>query len=205
METQGIWGVTNVELEQAVAAVDRSAVLAPARIVRRVLRSDRGLTESGLKVPHRKTYFVRREALAAVVDPAEIGYASFEKLPEVVILLARPEPEQLAAMTRPSVLLKYWRLLFHARIHVELERSIAEGRLTADDVARRIAKLGELEFEEVRSVLRQENLLLPPVNDVSTYVEFLAVYWELKSFAPRLLADYFPSLDTDRVAEAIAA
>lgn len=200
MEAQGLWGVTNAELEQAVAAVDRSALLVPARIVRRVLRQDRQLSETGLKVPHRKTYFLPAAKLAEIVEPAEVGLRSFADHSELLILLARPEPEQLTATTRPRALLKYWRLLFHARAHVELERAIAEERLTESIVRERIAALGPVVFDEIRAVLKQENLLLPPVSEVSIYVEFVAVYQELKYFAPRLLSDYFPSLgDSDAI------
>ncbi len=201
MEAQGVWGVTNADLEAAVAAVDSSALLMPARILRRVLRQDRELTEAGLKVPHRKTYFIRRELLATIVEPGEVGRPTFDNLPEQVILLARPEPEQLTSATRQRVFLKYWRLLFHARVHIEMERLIAEDRLNETTVKHRIERLGRLEFEEIHAVLKQENLLLPPVSDVSTYVEFTAVFWELKFFAPRLLYDYFPSLRQTEAAE----
>ena len=142
MESSGIWGVTNIELERAVAAVDRSALLVPPRILRRVLRHGRRLSETGLSVPHRKTYCVQRDELAAVVEPDELGRSSFDDLPERIILLARPEPEQLAATTRPRTLIKFWRMLFHARLHVELERLIAADRLNATVVKERITSIG---------------------------------------------------------------
>ncbi|MBL9083230.1 MAG: hypothetical protein JNK76_15560 [Planctomycetales bacterium] len=203
MENKGVWGVTNSELESAVAAVDATAFMVPARIVRRVIRKDRELSDSGLRLPHRKTYFLGRESLLRFVEPAEIGIPSAAEVPETVILLARPEPEQLSAITRPRVLLKYWRLLFHARVHVELERSVLEGRLNEQTVDQRIAAIGRLQFEEIRTVLKQENMLLPPVDDTSIYIEFVAVYFELKFFAPRLLADYFPSIDDWSAVEAL--
>jgi len=205
METQGVWGVTNAELESAVAAVDRTAFLVPPRIVRRVLRHDRKITDTGLRLPHRKTFFVRRESLLEVVDPPELGLASAADVPEMSILLSRPEAEQLSAITRPRVLLKYWRLLFHCRVHVELERLIVEERLTPVDVRRRIGEIGRVEFEEIRTVLKQESLLLPPVDETSIYVEFASVYLELKYFAPRLLADYFPSIRDFAKIDAILA
>lgn len=206
METQGVWGVTNAELEGAVASVDRTAFLVPPRIVRRVLRHDRQLGESGLRLPHRKTFFVKRESLLAVVEPAELGLASVDEVPEMAILLARPEPEQLSATTRPRVLLKYWRLLFHGRVHVEMEKLIADQRLSPTDVRRRIADIGPVEFEDIRKMLKQENLLLPPVDETSIYIEFAAVYLELKYFAPRLLGDYFPSIrDWGRIDKLLAA
>jgi hypothetical protein len=194
MADYGVWGVTNTELEQAVAAVDPSALLVPARIVRRVLRLDRGLADSGMRLPHRKTYFISREALLGFAEPEELGQSDGTTLPETVILLARPEPEQLASVTRERALVKYWRLLFHARVHVELDKLVTDDRLNASVVDNRIEQIGKIEFEEIRTVLKQENMLLPPVDDVSTYVEFVATYTELKFFAPRLLSDYFPSI-----------
>lgn len=194
MESQGVWGVTNAELEEAVAAVDPSAMLIPARIVRRVIKHVCGLPDSVLRVPHRKVFVLPRDEFFRIVDPVEVDVKSPAALPETLILLARPEPEQLSTITRPRVLMKYWRLLFHARVHQALERSIAEERLTAAVVQERIAKIGRIAFEEIRAVLKQEHLLLPPVDETSTYVEFMSVYLELKFFAPRLTADYFPSI-----------
>ncbi len=194
MESQGVWGVTNAELESAVSAVDEAALLIPARIVRRVIKHDRNLPDAGLRVPHRKVYFLDRDAFFQIVDPSEVGIAGPADLPEQLILLARPEPEQLSTTTRPRVLMKYWRLLFHARVHLEIDRALASGRLTTATVRERVAQIGRIEFDEIRAVLRQENLLLPPVDDVTTFVEFMAVYLELRFFAPRLVSDYFPSI-----------
>ena len=81
METQGVWGVTNAELESAVAAVDKTAFLVPPRIVRRVLRHDRKITETGLRLPHRKTFSVGRRSLLEVVDPPELGLAAAADVP----------------------------------------------------------------------------------------------------------------------------
>ena len=103
------------------------------------------------------------------------------------------------------MLLRLWRLLFHARVHVALQQCREEGRLSAANVAQRIDALGPIEFDEIRSVLRQERFLLPPYDDESTYLEFVAVYLELKYFAPGLLAVYFPGIESfaavDRIVE----
>ena len=37
--------------------------------------------------------------------------------------------------------------------------------------------------------------MLPPISTVSVYVEFAAVFLELRYFAPDVLSAYFPSLD----------
>ena len=42
------------------------------------------------------------------------------------------------------------------------------------------------------NVLLKDDFLLPPADDLETYVEFVAVYLELRYFAPRDLHGYFP-------------
>ena len=44
-------------------------------------------------------------------------------------------------------------------------------------------------------MLSQEEFLLPPADDLVTYVEFVAVYLELRYFAAGFLRSYFPSLE----------
>src|SRR5205823_12924034 len=100
----------------------------------------------------------------------------------------------LQARGRDAILSKYWRMLFHAHVHLALERRIREGLLTADHVHARIEQIGHTEFGEIRSVLQQENYLLSPQDDVSVYIEFAAVYLELRYFRSNLRATYFPAL-----------
>jgi hypothetical protein len=63
-------------------------------------------------------------------------------------------------------------------------------------IRRRIHEIGTAEFDEIRTVLGQEDFLLPPVSDESTYIEFVATYLELRHFAGSFLPRYFPGLDT---------
>jgi hypothetical protein len=182
------------ELERVVHAADAAAILIPPRILRRVIKQNASIATIGLRVPHRKTYLISREELLAVVDPLELDLAPHVTLADVVILLARPTPQQVATFSADEMLLKYWRLLFHARVHMALEQLAAEGKFGPDVVRQRIGEIGESEFDEIRAVLRQEDYLLPPKNDFSIYVEFVAVYLELRAFAEDLLASYFPEL-----------
>src|SRR5262249_52788951 len=73
-----------------------------------------------------------------------------------------------------------------------LEQRIAAGKLSETAVRDRIGRIGDIEFDEIRNVLRAEHYLLPPRDDRSVYVEFVAVYLELRHFAPDLLPRYFP-------------
>jgi len=195
MSTASTTHLSPAELAEILRAADPAVRLVPARIMRRVIERDRRMQGLVLQVPHRKTYRIRRDALLEIADPLELGLAPGEQLDETVILIARPRADKLAAAGVEDTLLKYWRLLFHIRIHETLEQSIAEGRLTAGEVRRRIDAIGQVEFDEIRAVLAHERMLLPPVDDVSTYVEFVAVYLELRMFAAPLVARYFPSLE----------
>ncbi|HXT59900.1 MAG TPA: hypothetical protein VN699_14780 [Pirellulales bacterium] len=190
-------------LESALSEADPSAVLAPPRILRRVIKQHRQIGGIGLKVPHRKTYAIAAEELLKIVDRDELDIPAQAPLPANVILLARPDAENLASLTSGEALGKYWRLLFHIRVHVALEQRIAEGKLDAAIARDRIERIGRAAFEEAKLVLRQEDILLPPIDELATYVEFVAVYWELRFFANTLLPRYFPTLppsgDVDRI------
>jgi hypothetical protein len=186
--------LSQAELDRAVRAADPTALLVPARIVRRVIRTAVLAGGIGLRVPHRKLFVIGRSELLSTVDLAELDLRERVELPESVILIARPSAESLESMTGEQVLTKYWRLLFHARVHLALDTAAAEGRMSDDDVRDRIRQIGESEFEEIRLVLRGEDLLLPPKTDLVVYTEFAAVYLELRTFAPSLVGSYFPSL-----------
>src|SRR5206468_3393973 len=93
------------------------------------------------------------------------------------------------------LLRKYWRLLFHARVHAALRQRRQSGALDDGTVRERVRRLGLAEFAEARLVLRQEHFLLPPGDDATTYEEFAALYLELRHFAPDKLPRYFPDLD----------
>ncbi|MEX2560599.1 MAG: hypothetical protein WD403_11830, partial [Pirellulales bacterium] len=204
MHTTSDLPLSIAELERAIRAADRSAILAPARILRRVIKHDRQIAGLGLKVPHRKTYVISAKALLQIADPDELGLSPRQQLPDTVILLARPTAEKLAAMTAGEALLKYWRLLFHARVHVHLAATLP--RLEPAALRERIHRIGQAEFDHVRAVLRQEDLLLPPADQASVYIEFAAVWLELRFFAPSLLPFYFSSLlDERRIDEVLAA
>lgn len=183
------------ELEEALRAADPSVFLVAPRILRRVIKQDAGISGIGLRVPHRKTYVIRRDRLLAIVDREELDAQPDVELPERAILMARPTSEMLWNLTPEEALVKYWRQLFHARVHLAIEEQMAAGQLGEADIRARIQQIGTTQFEEIRSVLRQEEYLLPPKSDTVVYVEFVAVYLELRYFMPSFLRSYFPSLN----------
>ena len=166
------------DLEDLIRAAEPTAFLVAPRILRRVVKHDRRLPGFGLRVPHRKSYLIGREPLLKIVDKTELGLAEFDELPERIILVARPNPHVIVDSPVDVVLTLCWRLLFHARVHAALENRIAEGKLSQATVRQRIFQIGTAEFDEIRTVLDQENMLLPPVSDSSIYVEFVAMYLE---------------------------
>src|SRR5437763_3152290 len=87
-------------LGRLLAAADPAALLVPPRLLRRVIKHDRRMPGLGLQVPHRKCYFLGRDALLQVVDRGELEIEPDRELPERLILIARPDADKLAAMPR---------------------------------------------------------------------------------------------------------
>jgi len=197
--------ITLRELERAVRAVDPAALLVPPRILRRVIKQNSRVPGFGLRVPHRKSYVVPRAALLALVDLDELDLPADTELPETVILLARPTAERLAVNSAADNLTSCWRLLFHARVHQLFDERVAARQLGPPELQNRIARIGAREFAEIHAVLRQEDFLLPPDRDLTTYVEFAALYLELRYFAPEFLKSYFPAIENlERIDELLA-
>lgn len=187
--------LSRAALEAAVRTTEPRAFLVRPRILRRVITQDRQLAGLALRLPHRKCYVIGRDNLLALADPDELGAQPGQSLPDTILLLPQPSEAWLEAAPAEEVLLHCWRLLFHARIHAELEERRKSGRLSAAAVRTRVRRIGPTEFDEIRLVLAQEAFLLPPRDEVSTYIEFVAVYWELRCFARALLPRYFPGIE----------
>jgi hypothetical protein len=183
------------DLEQLLFQTDPAALLVPPRILRRVIKQDRGIGGVGLQVPHRKSYVIARDALFSIADRDELGVAAGRELPATLLLLPQPDLPRLQLEPAEATLLKYWRLLFHAQVHVALDERRRSGQLDDATLRARIHQIGYTEFEEIRAVLRQEHFLLPPSAERTVYEEFISLYLELRQFAPHLLRRYFPTLN----------
>lgn len=177
------------------------AVLCDPRVIRRVIKHHRNV--NGL-VPHGRCYGIERQALAELASADELGVALAE-LPEEVMLVARPSPREVGARLRAETATRLWRNIFHARIHLALQKRVSRGELDDANVRQRIALIGQTEFDEIRAILRHDDLVMPPGDDREVYIEFAALYLELKHFAPALLLTTFPGVsDHDRVREALS-
>jgi hypothetical protein len=188
------------ELEQALRSTDPAAFLLKPRFLRRVIKYDRQPPGIGLQVPHRKSHVIGREKLLQIVAADELGLADGQELPPTLLLIIRPYAHKVAGMVPELALVKYWRLLFHCRVHEALSRRFATLKSRPGEIRRRVHQLGHTELEEARRVLRQEKFLLPPPDDWTVYEELAAVYLELRYFSPFLLPHYFPTFrDYDRL------
>ena len=197
--------ITETELRAALRQVDCTALLVRPRLLRRVIREHYKLGGFSYRMPHQTCLVVDRQALLAIVDYDELPIEHYEALPERLILIALPDDRQLARLGRTGALLYCWRWLFHARVHEALEERLRSGRLDATGLLRRIWQLGFSRFDEIRAVLQQEHLLLPPRDDRTVYIEFAAVYLELRYFAPELLRAYFPGIEQSQVVDGLLA
>ena len=165
-------------------SVDPSAILVTPRLLRRVIKQSALLPGFGWRVPHRKSYVLSQSELLSIVDRDELDLPAGVALAETVILLARPAADRLEANSAVDNLTICWRLLFHARRASALDARVVQGHLGPEEVLDRRARIGATEFDEIHTVLKQENFLLPPESDLATYLEFAAVFLELHYFAP---------------------
>ncbi|HKI36833.1 MAG TPA: hypothetical protein VKA46_33585 [Gemmataceae bacterium] len=198
--------MTLEELKEALRAADPAAVLVPGHLLARVIREVTDLPAQVIHVPHRKSFILDRAVLLRHAELDDLDLGPERMLPSKVILLARPNPDRRNTLERQTTLLKYWRRLFHANVHLHLERLAADKCLGPDEVAARVERIGATAFDEARAVLDQEGYLFPRATARDVYIEFAAVYLEFRYFLPELLPVYFPAIrDHHRVEEVLAA
>jgi hypothetical protein len=196
--------LTPQSLQHLLREVEPAALLVPPRILRRVIKQHCGLGGLGLRVPHRKSYILSRDDLLNIASRGELGLDADQVLPETVLLFPEPPSPWLRNVSAGRVLFRYWRLLFHSHVHLALRRLRTAGRLDDGSVHERIRRIGAVEFEEAREVLRQEHYLLAGAADSlgarswpggpgGAYEEFAAVYLELLYFDPHRRKQFFPA------------
>ncbi len=198
--------LTLVDLRERLRVVEPAALLVEPRFLRRVIRLDRHLAGLGLFPPHWKSYTIARERLFVFAERSPLDVPAMLELPETVILLVKPVDEDVIdAVGAEQTLHRYWRLLFHARVHIELAKRFRDQPASNELIERRRRQIGAVEFEEIRAVLLKDAFLFPQPTDLETYVEFAAVYLELRYFAERHLAPFFPATrDWDAIEQIIS-
>ncbi len=194
MSTVEAQGILLDELTQTLQAADPRVRLIPARILHRVIRGVHGVGAFGRHVPHRGGFSTTARAALVYSTHEELGIDPAEPIPDFLILLVQPDSDE-TARPRAEVLTAYWRELFHARVHLAFEERSNLFPINGDWAESRINRLGRVEFAEARAVLYEDQYLMLPADDRTTYIEFAAVYLEQLAFHPALLPHTFPAID----------
>ncbi len=188
-----------MSIDEELAQV--GAILVDERVLRRIIKQHRRVRGIGLQVPHAECYTLARSALEKLVARHEVA-VDFAKLPARVVAFGGDRAA--IGSHDPHAMTLAWRAIFHGLIHQAFEDLLLAGKLTATVVRERINRIGQTEFDEVRYLLRQEDLLLPPADDTATYTEFVALYLELHFFDPGSLDRTFSTLHDDAPMKTIA-
>lgn len=182
---------------------DSSLFFVLPRVLRRVLRNELEISSPWVRIPHRKSYVIPRDRLLWLVATDELGIESASQVPDRAILLARPEEDRLQKFDLEGLQRYYWRLAYHAKIDAVMSERTSPGQMTPAQLRYRIDRLGQEQFDEIRVVLRQEHFLTNPQNMRHVYAEFVAVFSELRAFAPDLVPLYFPALPRPEAVEQV--
>jgi len=170
-------------------------LLVDPRIVRRVIKDQRHLSGLGIHIPHDHCTAIGRARLIELASERELGQAP-SALPEELVLVARE-----AGLSGREL----WRRRFHGLVHLSLDARRGSGELSEAAVRARIHAIGQTEFDEIRSVLRQEDLISTSRDDGEVFVEFAATYLEHRRFSPEGLARLFPTIRDHDSVEAVLA
>jgi hypothetical protein len=189
-------------LDAAVRAADPAARVVPAWLMQKVIAHDTGTLTGVFGISRAQAHVIARDRLLDIAAREELPIEPPPADATTLILLARPEADVLSGTPGPDLLLRYWRLIFHARVRATVTARLSSPKsaaLHADlspraAVQRRIERVGRPVFNEARFVLQRERHVPAWADDAETYAEFAAVYLELTHFAPEPLAWYFPAV-----------
>jgi len=159
--------------------------------VRRIVKTQLGLETAGLRVPHHHCFVAKK----AILEKLHAVRENAAGMGETIVVVAADRAA--VASGSADALRGLWRLVFHARVHEALD---ALDGLTVEACRERIEAIGQAEMDEVRAVLDQERLLLPPGDERAIYAELVALWSELRQFAPHAVEHTFPAVtDPSRI------
>ena len=190
------------ELRRALQLAEPSAFLAEPRVIRRVIRERHGFVKLSTAIPHTDSQIVPASELRELVHPDELGLVDFVSLPATCLLISQPAEDELQHWPVQELLQQVWRRLFHAVIDRELQQKLT-GPSERAEIQQRIARLGQVAFDEAHFVLRSESRLILAESRTEAWREFCAVYLELRWFEPDLLKVWFPSLSESRFVDVL--
>ena len=198
-------GVIDAELEQAIREADPEAFLVEPRVLRRVIRKDRDVNLLDWHGTHRQSYAIRGLRAAEFVEREELGISPEATWPEMLLLLSRPDVEEVEETEPGQLRRRDPQLLFGG----SGSRHDARGGMTRGST-RRDCVSGSMSldkglFDEIRSVLVQEHLIQDTRDLKTSYAEFAAIYLKRGIFFPNSVETYFPSLARPERVDAILA
>ncbi len=144
------------ELHNILTKVDPGVLLVSPRIMRGMIQRVYHIPLLWVHVPHEQCHVFDRQALFREVEQEKLDLPPDRRLPETVILLQRPTAETLQGTDQESILLKYWRYLFHAHVDMELQSQASKGRLNSSSVRSRVDAIGQTELEEIRAMVNYQ-------------------------------------------------
>jgi hypothetical protein len=145
------------------------------------------------RIPHRGGFFAKTTDALIHATRDELGLDLIEPDPHFVIILPTLD-EKEETQSREWILTHYWRQLFHARVHLSYEERVDSFPNQGEWIDQRADSLGRLVLAEARTVLYEDQYLILPADDRTTFIEFAAVYLELMFFHPTLRSHTFPSI-----------
>lgn len=193
--------MTTSQLDAVLRAIDPRARIVPARILRRISNGQNLTGPLGLHLTHRRSLLVPTESALRWVTPQELNLSDETPLPAVLLLIQEP----VAPLSEPDALVWAWRRLFHLRVHLALEEKRQSGSLNPQTVTERTQEIGPGEFAEAKSVLERDSWLMAPEDPIAVYIEFVAVYLELRYFSAPVTPAYFPRIEEIARIDAILA
>lgn len=173
-------------------------------MIRRVIRERFNFAKLSSAIPHTESQIVPSAHIRHLVHPDELGLTDFSTLPDVCLLICEPDEDEMQHWPTQELLQQVWRRLFHARVDLILLTKLGSATQRSE-VQERIARIGQVEFDEAHFVLRSELRLVDQESRIEAWREFVAIYLELKYFEPDLLPVWFPSVGSNPQVDAVIA
>lgn len=194
-------GRTTREALRAAFHVPAQGVLVVDPVMlRRIIRAHRKLPELTYLVPRTEEYLLPVADLRAAMNAIDpVALAAWDPpgapLPDrPITLLAEPEIGELDAYAIEHFALRFWALLVHAAVHARCLELDQAGVMDDARLRRSVARIGLVEFEEVREVFATERMVFDTHDDLEVLFELLAYWVSLDAFSPELIESFFPSL-----------
>ncbi|MFM8735473.1 MAG: hypothetical protein ACKOC8_09795 [Pirellulales bacterium] len=185
----------SIDVERDLSAANPNVLFAAPRTIRRLIRAERRLPPGWWRVPHADIAVLPAHRLREVAD--DILDVPTD-LPETVAVVARPAAARAGLPCDDATLRDYWRLTFHALVDLAARQAFSGSQMPA-------VPLTPEQAAEARTVLVDEGLVPRDADDAAVLAEFVAVFLELRCFAPAAVAAWFPAIaDPHDLAAALA-